>query len=148
MTRIWCRGVCACVLVLPSATSAIPTGSASSMLSTEYIGAGRHSLHVPAQANVRNQRTHHGLHPTRLVLQLVQCLRRVFMRRGVWYACAFWDAYNCLMRNTLLTIITPTIEFPAGGPLPPFAWTQFPTNPQEGLPPVYDFNFEVMTPAW
>ena len=34
------------------------------------------------------------------------------------------------------------------GLLPPFAWTQFPNTPHMGLPPVYEFEFEEMTPAF
>jgi hypothetical protein len=42
-----------------------------------------------------------------------------------------------------LAINGPTRGAAYGGPLPPFAWTQFPDTPHLGLPPVYDFAFEV-----
>jgi hypothetical protein len=39
----------------------------------------------------------------------------------------------------------------AGGSLPPFAWAAFPGTPappHEGLPAVYDFDWDVVTPDW
>jgi hypothetical protein len=56
---------------------------------------------------------------------------------------SFWAS------KTSFVINGPTTgSMPPGGSLPPFAWTQFPNTPHEGLPPVYDFMFEAVTPEW
>jgi Phospholipase B len=41
-----------------------------------------------------------------------------------------------------------TGSIPGKGTLPPFAWTQFPNTPHAGLPPVYNFEFELQEPNW
>jgi hypothetical protein len=52
--------------------------------------------------------------------------------------------------KTALAINGPTTGSAfAHGPLPPFAWSEFPNTPHQGLPPVYDFDFEEMkSSAW
>jgi len=32
--------------------------------------------------------------------------------------------------------------------LPPFSWSAFPSTPHEGLPEVYNFTWEQVTPSW
>jgi len=47
-----------------------------------------------------------------------------------------------------LAVNGPTQGSAFGGPLPPFSWAQFPATPHEGLPDVYQFEFETMRPDW
>lgn len=57
-------------------------------------------------------------------------------KAGTW---SLWAA------KTAYAVNGPTT---AGGTLPPFSWAQFPADKVVGLPQVYNFEWDAMTPDW